>query len=110
MMMTTTATAKKGVDVTKLGIGACSFNSGYRDGRDHEVSAGDGHDLHHASRRYLGIGGGGHVVGSAGKADENGAEMVGGDADRDTSGGTDHVIQAEGVARLGLPEHLESAK
>src|ERR1700681_3584098 len=97
MRMTTPVTTRKGEDDAKLGIGPCSFSAGYRVGGDNEVPAGDGHDLDHAPRRYLGIGGGGHVVRGAGEADEYRAEMVGGDSNRHAAGRAHHVLEAERI-------------
>src|ERR1700682_835735 len=107
MMMTTRVTTRNGEVVTKLGIGPCSFIAGYGGEGDHQVAAGDGHDLHHATHGYLRVGGGGHVVRGAGEADEDRSEMVGGDSHRHAAGGPDHVLEAECVSGLGLLEDLE---
>src|SRR6267143_5734758 len=81
MRITTPVTARNGLVVTKLGIGPCSFITGNRVKGYDEVAAGDGHDLDRPSRRYLGIGGGGHVVRGAGEADQDTAEMIRGNSD-----------------------------
>src|SRR5258708_25780989 len=80
MRITTTVTARNGLVVTKLGIGPCSFITCDGAEGDDEVAAGDGHDLYRPSRGDLGIGCGGHGVGSALKAYEYRAGTVCGGA------------------------------
>src|SRR5216684_3913062 len=72
--MMTPVTARNGVDVTKLGIGPCSF-FGRGGGRCYyQVGTGDGNDFDLVPRRDLGVGGGGEVVRRAGEADQNRAK------------------------------------
>src|SRR5712664_1239422 len=108
--MKTPVTARNGVDVTKLGIGPCSFFGRRGDRCHHEVGAGDGDHLHLVPCGNLDVGGGGQVVSSAGETDQNRAEPVGWDADRDAAGGPDHVLEAEGLRRLCLAEGLEGSE
>src|SRR2546423_12815004 len=110
MRMTTPVTARNGLVVTKLGIGPCSFITGYRVEGDDEIAAGDGHDLHHPTRGYLGVGGGGHVVRGAGEADEGTAEMIRGDIHRDAARRAGPVLEAEGGGRFRPVQGLEGAQ
>src|SRR5579872_952508 len=105
MRMTTPATAKNGVDVVKSGIRLSSFIcSGRGSRRNHEVGARYRDDLHLLARRNLAVGCGGHVVRGAGEADEDGSKAVRRDGDGDSAGRSDHVLEAEGVRRLGLAQ------
>src|SRR5438445_316384 len=63
--MITPVTARNGVDVTKLGIGPCSFFGRRGDRCHHEVGAGDCNHLHLVPCGNLDVGGGGEVVGGA---------------------------------------------
>src|SRR2546427_361838 len=55
-------TTRNGVDVTKSGIGRCSLSANRGCGGYDQIGPGDGDDLDHATSRYLGVRGGGHVV------------------------------------------------
>src|SRR6266550_2071770 len=105
--MTTPATTRNGVDVTNSGIGPCSLRANRGCGGYDQVGAGDRDDLDHAARRYLGVGGGGHVVRRAGEADEDAAETIGWDRHRDPAGRADHVLEAESIGGLGLAKKPE---
>src|SRR5947209_8780499 len=107
--MITPVTARNGVDVTKLGIGPCSFFGRRGDRCHHEVGAGDCNHLHLVPCGNLDVGGGGEVVGGAGEADQYRTEPVGWDSDRNAASGADHVLEAEGFRRLRLAEGLEGA-
>src|SRR5205807_2165592 len=98
--MTTPATTRNGVDVTKSGIGPCSFVTDGGCGRDYEIGAGDSDDFDHAARWYLCVSGGPHAVRCAGEADENAAKPIGGYGDGHAGGRADHVLEAERVGGL----------
>src|SRR5487761_1768571 len=110
MRMITPVTARNGVEVTKLGIRTCSFIGDEREGGDNDVAAGHAHDSDRAAWRDLGVRGGGEVVRATREADQHGAEAIRGDSDRDAPGRSDHLLEPEGVRRLGLLEDLESAE
>src|SRR5579864_9213717 len=96
MRMITPVTARKGVDMTNSGIRTCSFSAGDWTGLNDEVAASHCDDLHDTAGSDLGVGCGSHVVRSAGKADQNGSEVVGGDPDRYAPCRPDHVLEVEG--------------
>src|SRR5216684_1303602 len=108
--MMTPVTARNGVDVTKLGIGPCSFFGRRGDRCHHEVGAGDCDHLDLVPCGDLVVGGGGEVVGGAGEADQYRTELVGWDSDRNAASRADHVLEAEGLSRLRLAEGLEGAE
>src|SRR5690349_8005781 len=108
--MITPTTVRNGVDVTKLGIGPCSFFGRRGDRFHHEVGAGDGYHLDLVPRGNLHVGSGSEVVGRSGEADQNRTELVGGDADRNAARRADHVLEAEGLRRLSLTKGFEGAE
>src|SRR5712692_2263090 len=108
--MITPTTVRNGVAVAKLGIGPCSFFGRRGDGFHHEVGAGDGDHLYVVPCGNFDVRGGGEVVRGAGEADQNRTELVGWDADRNAGRRPDHVLEAEGLRRLGLAQGLEGAE
>src|SRR5258708_16420919 len=106
MRITTPVTARNGLVVTKLGIGPCSFITCDGAEGDDEVATGDGHDLHRPSRGDLGIGCGGHVVRSAGEADEYRAATVCGGGGRHPAPRSRPILQGGPVRRPRPPPKL----
>src|SRR6267143_3018050 len=108
--MITPVTARNGMDVTKLGIGPCSFFGRRGGGFYNEVGAGDRDHFHLTPCGDLGVCGGRHVVGGAGEADQDRAESVGRDADGDAAGRPHHVLEAERLGRLRRAQGLERSE